>query len=614
MSYQYNTICDLVKDYEKLDQWGETQISEYVTFDMRETLEKIDAYINSKHISGSTDSLGREKPFFNIVNAAVNIWYRATDIDRKNIRVLPEKSEQTTVAFMATILLQEWMRKNNFGKFLNEWGRTLAKYGSAVSKFVEKDGELISEIIPWNRILCDPVDFESNPVIEKIWLTPAQLMANKSYDQDFVKILSQNTTVRETSDYQKKDTKQDYILVYEIHGNLPEYFLTGNEKDTKYVQQMHVISLQAQNEGEDLDEYTLFKGREKKNSYHISHLVPEDGRTLAIGAVENLFEAQWMINHSAKQIKDQLDLASKILFQTADGNFVGQNALNNIENGDILIHAPSAPLTQLNNKPDIASMQSSMGQWQQQGLQVNGINEAMVQAPKSGTAWRQTAAALEEAHSLFELFTENKGLYIEEMLTGHIIPNLKKKMDTTDEVSTILDENQIEQIDEMYIPNEAKRRVEEQKNKTILSGEVYDPSQEEGAVASEEELLRKTFEPLKNQRFFKPSDIDDETWKEIMKDLEWDLIIDVTNESKDTQGAMATLTTVLQTLVSNPQALQDPNVKLVFGEILNLSVGMSPLQIKTPQNVPQELPQPSVQAPNPGAIPTEAQTIAQTSR
>lgn len=114
------TIYDLVRKAEQNDQQGSTTISKYVTFDMRENIEKIDAYLNSKHISGDTDDMGREKPFFNIVTAAVNIWYRATDIDRKNIRIKASKAGDTVLSFLGTVHLQQWMRKSNFGQFLNE--------------------------------------------------------------------------------------------------------------------------------------------------------------------------------------------------------------------------------------------------------------------------------------------------------------------------------------------------------------------------------------------------------------------------------------------------------------------------------------------------------------
>lgn len=94
------TIYELVRQAEQNDQQGNTLISKYVTFDMRENINKIEAYINSKHISGDTDSMGRDKPFFNIVTGIVNIWFRATDIDRKNIRIKSTKAEDTIMAFL----------------------------------------------------------------------------------------------------------------------------------------------------------------------------------------------------------------------------------------------------------------------------------------------------------------------------------------------------------------------------------------------------------------------------------------------------------------------------------------------------------------------------------
>src|SRR6185503_15451255 len=131
----------------------------YVQFSLSEDINKIYAYLESKHISGDTDSMGREKPFFNIVLAARNIWYRATDIDRKNIKVRPTKSQDDIGAFLATVHLQDWMRRENFGTFLNSWGINSAGFNETVLKFVEQDGKLIPSVIPWNRLICDSIDF-----------------------------------------------------------------------------------------------------------------------------------------------------------------------------------------------------------------------------------------------------------------------------------------------------------------------------------------------------------------------------------------------------------------------------------------------------------------------
>ncbi|WP_460992121.1 hypothetical protein, partial [Staphylococcus aureus] len=65
----------------------------------------------------------------------------------------------------------------------------------------------------------------------------------------------------------KKDTKSNYIKVYEVHGELPLSYLTEKEKDeTTYVQQMHIISFVASKQG-GYDDFTLYAGREKKNPY-----------------------------------------------------------------------------------------------------------------------------------------------------------------------------------------------------------------------------------------------------------------------------------------------------------------------------------------------------------
>lgn len=576
------SIHEIVRKMESDDKSGNTTISKYVNFNMRENIEKIDAYLNSKHISGETDSKGREKPFFNIVTAATNIWYRATDIDRKNIEIKPTKKAHYVLAFLATLLLQNWMIKACFGKFLNEWGRSLARYGSSIVKFVEKDGELYAEVIPWQRMIVDPIDFENNPQVEILWLTPAQLRKNKAYDQEMVNKLIDSVEVRETPEGQDKDTKSEYIKIYELHGDLSLSHITEKESDKDdYTQQMHVISFQEKKDNADeFDEYTLLKGKEKKSPYMITHLIKEEGRTQSIGAVEHLFESQWMHNHSIKTIKDQLDLASKLIFQTSDGKFIGQNVLSNIEQGDILIHQPNEPLTQIANTPDITSLQSFGQQWRNIGNEATGISEAMLGAsPKSGTAWRQTEALLQESHSLFELMTENKGLYIEEMLRKYIIPHLKKKIDTTEEVSAILDDHKIKQFDMMYVPKKIIKSVNQKIKDTILSGKIITERERQEEMLKQTTKLKEALSKLGNQRFIKPSEVDDKTWAEVLKDLEWEVMVDVTGEAKNSQAVVSTLTTVLQTIAGNPQVLEDERARTIFNKILTEVGGISPVEL-----------------------------------
>lgn len=604
------SVHDIIRDAERNLISGTVTLGKYVNWSLHETIETIDAYLNSKHISGPTDSMGREKPFFNIVTAATNVWYRATDLDRKDIRIIPDRSSDVAIAFIATCLLQNWMREERFGVFLNEWGRTLAKYGSAVVKFVEKEGRLIPSVVPWNRFIADPVDFDAIPRIEKFYKTPEQLRNDKNYDQEQVKQLIEALSTRKTLDNKQKDTFDNFIEIYEVHGKLPSSLLKDestilDEENDNYIQQMHVISF-VQGEDAEFQDFTLYKGREAKDPYMITHLIKEDGRTLGIGAVEYLFDAQWMANHTIKQWKDQLDITSKIIFQTADASFVGRNTLNNIQTGDILVRKADSPIEPVpNSGHDVQSAQLFLQEWNNAAQAVTSTPDALRGTTlPSGTPYSLGALLANQGGSLFELMTENKGFYAEDMLTTFVIPFLKKKMDTTEEVAAILDEYSISEIDSMYVPAEAARRYNEKAVQGVIDAlenddlsllpQQFDQRKEEGDV-------QKELAPLGNKRFLKPSDIDNVTWKKALEGLEMRIMVEITNEQRDKQAVLTTLSTVLQTLASNPAILQDKNAQLVFNRILTETSTVSPLQLSTAAAAP---PAP-VPAPTPqGAAPS----------
>jgi len=596
------TIGEIVRKSENDYINGTVQQSKYVQHSLLNTLERIDAYLNSKHISGETDSLGREKPFFNIVIALANVWYRATDIDRSYIKLRAIKSKDWIDSFLATIHLRDWMRRENFGTFLNEWGRILSRYGSAVVKLVESDGQLHISVIPWSRLMVDAIDFDSNPKIEVIELTEAQIkerVLTHGYNKDQVdELIKTGCEVRETANKQKKDTKSHYFRLYEIHGNFSLSHITGKEKDEDiFTQQMHVVSFLTIKKGRQTEykDFTLYSGKEAKDPYMITHLIKLDDRTLSIGAVEYAFDAQWMVNHTQKAIKDSLDIASRLIFQTSDSRFLGKNVLSNIEAGDILIHSTNQPLTPLNNQVvNTASLQNFSSQWKSLGSEVNSVSEGMLgETPKSGTAWRQTQAILQESHSLFELMTENKALHLEDIMRKWILPYLKTKMDTSKEVSATLSQYEIDKIDSIYIKNVSLKQADNQLKNMVLSGQAILPGQKEQLLAQNQQEIQDSLSNFGNQRFFKPDNLTDKTWKEQFKDLEWEVDIDITNESFDVRGAMDTLSTVLQ-LTLNPNFGQNKKAQAIVGKVLELTGTMSPLEYNalSEMSVPQTVSQP----------------------
>ncbi len=604
--YTTESIGEIIQNMEtNFISGGGVSSSKYVTSDLYEDISRIYAYLESKHITGDIDSLDREKPFFNIVLASRNIWFRATDIDRKNILITPSKTTDVLGAFMAYILLQNWMKKEKFGSFLNDWGLELASFNSCVVKFVEQNKRMIPSVVPWSRLIVDQIDFKNNPQIEVLELTKGQLLARDSYDREKVTELCDALEIRKTTDGINKDNKTGYIKLYEIHGLFSEAqykqskgltVLDGDEN--QYSQQMYVVSFAKNKEGKE-ESYILYCGKEEKSPYLLTSLLPAtDGSISLNGSVKNLFDSQWMVNHTVKSIKDQLDLASKLIFQTADGNFVGQNALNSIETGDILIHEINKPLTQINNgSHDITSNQSYNQMWKSLGNEINGISESMMGInPPSGTAWRQTEALLNESHSLFEIMTENKGLAIEEMMREFVLLFLKKQIDTKEEIVATLDMHGIKQIEERYIKNTAIKNVNDKKLDILLNykfdGTLNEQLDQIPNTAQEEERLKQELAIGGQNRFFKPSEVSDKTWKELLKDLEWQVEVEVGTdpESVDKKAILSTLNTALTT-VMNPAFGQNKKAQYIVDKILTETGRISPIELDSIPSYPMETPQ-----------------------
>lgn len=585
---QTNPICEYVRKAENDYISGTTKIGKHVEFSQYETIERIMAYLNSKHISGELDALGREKPFFNISVAVRNIWYRATDIDRKQIKIKPTRLDHRVMAYGANLHLQEWMRKAAFGTFLNEWGRELAGFGSIPIKFVEKGADLFASVIPWNRMISDTVNFEKNPKIEVLWLTPAELQENEAYDQDMVSKLIDSQTSRQITDGERQDNRLGYIKVYEVHGKFPLEEITGQKRDRKkYRQQMHVLSFVAKDDDE-YEDFSLYKGREAKDPYMLTHLIKEDGRALSIGSVEYLFDSQWMLNHSVKLMKDQLDLASKIIMQTSDGNFAGRNVLTSLEVGDVLVHKINEGLTQVNNKADISVLQNFGAQWVNNAKELTSTPDALRGLTQpSGTAWHQVEAIQQEGHSLFDLMRQNKANDIEKMMREFVIPYLKKQMDTVEELAVTLDQQGITEFDSMWVPNQVILNNNDQFKKTVLSGQI-------GANADPavlEQSIRQGASQLGNKRYLKAGDIDGKKWKAAFKNLEWEVEVDPVNEAEDLDAVLTTLNTTFGNIVRNPAILQDPTARMLFNKILEKTDAVSPLEITTsPAPVSQPAP------------------------
>ena len=588
-----SNVYELVRKNESNYISGNVKTSKYVVQDFYEDISTIEAYLNSKHITGDQDSMGRDKPFFNIVLAVRNIWFRATDLDRKNIVAKATKQSDYLASLFYTGHLKKWMRDENFGQYLNDWGLYLASYNSAVTKFIEKKDGLHISVIPWQSLIVDVLGFEKNPKIEVLEMTQDELRSHTEYDKEMVEALIEAQVSRKMMNNQPKDVqKANYVRLYEVHGELPLSWITGNDKDDDtYVQQMHVISFLASKQGGEFDNFTLYSGQEKNDPYMLTQLIPAvDGSISLMGSVKTLFDAQWMTNHTIKNIKDQLDLASKLIFQTNDAGYDNQNVLENIEQGQIMIYGQEKnPLTQIqNNSHDITALQGFMGQWQVLAQEVSNTPEVTKgQASSAQSAYAKEALMLQQSQQNFDIMTQNKGLSLEQMFIKFITPFILKKLNNSDELVMELGDYGIEQIDKKYISSRAAKVFNYKAVEAVIN------QQEMPDLQTETQNVQQELTDMGMQRFIKPSEISSKTWKDIFEDFEASVEYQITDENVDKNNVMQGISNLMTTLANpNGQAfIRTPEGKLLFNETLNLLGIINPVQIQAqePQQQPQQV-------------------------
>ena len=203
------------------------------------------------------------------------------------------------------------------------------------------------------------------------------------------------------------------------------------------------------------------------------------------------------------------------------------------------------------------------------------------------------------------MMIENKALTLEDMLRTYILPYLKRtQLSTSKQITAVLEDYGVKQIEDMYVASEVVRRMNDHAFEQALNGQPPQTTAEQmqGQVQSE---LRTSG----NTRYFVPSDVSDVMWKEILKDIEWEVEVDISNETSNKEATLTTLTTVLQTIAANPSVLSDPTAKMLFNKILLAAGEVSPLEIAnlppTPPPAPPVAPGASSALP-PGLLPAGA--------
>ena len=563
---------ELVKELDKsLSDYynGELELEAGLYFSQYQTIKKVNYYSNSKYLSGEEDMFGREKPFFNIVNAKVNFSIVATDLDTKDITILSDNEDAFDKSFLLRRELQLWMKDENFGKTLNRLGEIRARYGGVLLKKSKEEGKLKIEVVNWNSVVTDQRDILGGNIIE----------IHKLKEHEIVKRYKGFNGDVSLHDILKLKDKDGFITLYEMHGIFEDTLIGGNEKE--YSNQYHLI---AGNEGSK--KFVIHSVKENELPYKYLAWREVLDRGLGYGVVEEGFQAQQWVNDARLQERQANEIGSKVVFYS-DDNLLQNNILTDVENGTVLKLQQGRNIGMLNSiSRNIPEFKNLITEWQNQYSQIASVFETNSgETLPSGTPFRLAAIQTQNANSLFQYRRQELGIFLREVFADWVIPYLVEKLNKEHTLVTDFSEEELKKIDEGFI----NKTVNEDMINQALQGAIISPEDYQANLNRASDFIGET----KQKRFVKIP-------KDYFKDIKAKVDIITTGEQMNKAVILESLNNILSIVSANPAILENEGLSKIFYRMVEVAdAGISPIDLmpsKTQQAQQAQMAQQAQQA------------------
>lgn len=564
------------------DSYGESiEISPGLMFNHGDTIRTVDFYSNNKYLSGNKDSLGREKPFYNVCNFRVTVAKTATDLDVKDISYEPESLDDSVKAMLINHELFKFLKEINFSETLNDMGKTRPKYGGVlIKKYDDGEGTEI-EVVDWKNVKVDPCDISSGVIVETHYMQPDELGYRSDVWDNVEEVLKAHAKANKN--------KPARIEVKEVSGVFPvsfnpEYTETDSN-ESKFERMCFYIACV------NKKKYLLDHKTEKESRYKYLAWEKVPGRSLGRGVVEEGFESQVWVNDTMISMKNAMDLSGKVVLSTTSKKVSG-NAITGVDNGHIFELEEGKTITSLNLLPSaFPQFENMIALWNTQYDRVSSTYDANTgEAPTAGTPYSQTALLNQVANSPFEYQREVWGIFLNEVLNDWILPDVKKRILKDHYLVSEFTGDELEMIDQAI----KKENIVKYAIGQLTQGQTVNPAAIMGIEENVDEQLKK----LNKKREIKIP----KGWL----DIEGKITANITGELKNKAVMLQSFDSILKTVVSsfNPQTgqygvLTDPTLSKIFGKITEMAgipfASLAP--VKSPIQAPMQQPDMSAVQP-----------------
>lgn len=548
-------------------------------WNMHEHIERCTNVSNGWFHSGQNDG---NRPYKDIVTPIINVARRSEGFDVKDIVPFVDSSDEFYKSFLVKKFHPQWARKNQIDSFIDEFVESSVIYDLVLVKRVNG---VRPEVVPLQQIaFCDQTSILSGPLALKHQYSPSELLEfkgkwNDNRIEEAIVMSKYSKSVSQAGDQEAK-TPGKYIEVYEVHGTFPDSWLDPEKSSETYSPQIHIVTYYASEDGKK-NGITLFKGPEKKPVFKALVINNIFGRACGRSTVEMLFENQVWTNYSGIRIKELLDAAAVVLFQTEDEE-LGNQKLKDLKNNTILKHGRGMPITKLDTTaPNLVGFQNYQIDLENNARVLGSASDAQLGTnPVSGTPFALQNLVVQQGQGIHE-YRQGKiaTFFADQLYPDWILPSLVKQMNGGKSFSEELSMDEIQEIAQKVVSNEVEEKIKKQ---ILETGKVPTNAERE----TMKKILTEDFMSKGNRRFF-------EVLAGELDDVPIDVYVNITGKQKNMAQNADKLTNIIREVMRNPQAFsQIPGIAKLFNQLIEDS-GLNPIdfsQIITAPAQPEPAP------------------------
>lgn len=410
-------VKQVIDDYErpKIENKRDGKAKNY---SQEQTIERINAYINDQYTERNEDAI-----FWNISNYRITHFAKLLGVDTKDFLPYGIGEYNMIQSWGLRKFVKKWFREEQFYKTLNDVSEGEATYGSQVwKKTYLKDKTKLEESRLENlRFDQYAKTIRKTDVVELHELTRRELYEKKDVWDNVQELLDENKEkyeIWEFNGYWEEDGKP----------KLKKYY--GSGFGDKYRELWK----------EDIDE----------SPYYDFHLGRYRGRWLRVGVVERLFKLQERANQLVNQNAQVTEIASLLLFKTAQSGDSLGNILTQAENGQIIGSDDLEQIGISNTGLNLFIQEMQMIENQADTL---CLTPRIIQGESSpsNTTFRGMAVMSSSAKSAFTAYHQDLGEGIAEILLKDIFPREADRWAKEPFIEIAEDDSDIEMYDKAML-------------------------------------------------------------------------------------------------------------------------------------------------------------------